>query len=87
MQEPAGKWAVVVISQSMDLSPTGGDPIAAARRLGGIVNSANIQEEEECVCTMLFDHTFDVRSGEGTGGGCPAGTALGSPQRTVPGAA
>lgn len=61
LQEPAGKWAVVVISQSMDLSPTGGDPIAAARRLGGVVNSANVQEAGECVCTMLFDHTFEVR--------------------------
>jgi hypothetical protein len=61
LQEPAGKWAVVVISQSMDMSPTGGDPIAAARRLGGVVNSANIQEQAECTCTLLFDHTFDVR--------------------------
>jgi len=60
LQEPAGKWAVVVISQSMDMSPTGGDPIEAARRLSGIVNSANIQEQAECTCTLLFDHTFDV---------------------------
>lgn len=61
LQEPARKWAVVVISQSMDMAPTGGDPIAAARRLGGVVNSANIQEQAECTCTLLFDHTFDVR--------------------------
>lgn len=61
LQEPAGKWAVVVISQSMDMSPTGGDPIAAARRLGGVVNSANIQEQGDCICTLLFDHTFEVR--------------------------
>jgi hypothetical protein len=61
LQEPAGKWAVVVISQSMDMSPTGGDPIAAARRLGGVVNSANVQEQGECTCTLLFDHTFEVR--------------------------
>lgn len=61
LQEPAGKWAAVVISQSMDMSLTGGDPISAARRLGGIVNSANIQEQGECTCTLLFDHTFDVR--------------------------
>lgn len=61
LQEPAGTWAVVVISQSTDMSPTGGDPIAAARRLGGIVNSANIQEQGECTCTLLFDHTFEVR--------------------------
>lgn len=61
LQEPAGKWAVVVISQSMDMSPTGGDPIAAARRLSGIVNSANVQEQAECTCTLLFDHTFEVQ--------------------------
>lgn len=61
LQEPAGKWAVVVISQSMDMTPTGGDPIAAARRLGGVVNSANVQEQGECTCTLLFDHTFEVR--------------------------
>jgi hypothetical protein len=61
LQEPAGKWAVVVISQSMDMSPTGGDPIAAARRVSGVVNSANIQEQGDCVCNLLFDHTFDVR--------------------------
>ena len=61
LQEPAGKWGVVVISQSLDMSPTGGDPIAAARRLGGIVNSANVHEQGECMCSLLFDHTFDVQ--------------------------
>jgi hypothetical protein len=61
LQERPGVWGVVVISQSMDLSPTGGDPIAAARRLGGIVNSANVQEQGECTCTLLVDHTFEVR--------------------------
>ena len=61
LQEAAGKWGVVVISQSMDMSPTGGDPIAAARRLGGIVNSANVHEQGECTCSLLFDHTFDVQ--------------------------
>ncbi|MDF9749202.1 hypothetical protein [Arthrobacter sp. ES3-54] len=61
LQEQSGTWAVVVISQSMDMSPTGGDPIAAARRLGGVVNSANVQEQGECTCTLLFDHTFQVQ--------------------------
>ncbi|HEY0371846.1 MAG TPA: hypothetical protein VGD79_07575 [Thermoanaerobaculia bacterium] len=61
LQEPPGKWAVLVISQSMDMAPTGGDPIAAARRLGGIVNSANVQEQGECTCTLLFDHVFEVQ--------------------------
>ena len=61
LQERPGRWGVVVISQSMDLSPTGGDPIAAARRLGGIVNSANVQEQGECTCTLLVDHAFDVQ--------------------------
>jgi hypothetical protein len=31
------------------------------RRLGGVVNSANVQEQGECTCTLLFDHTFEVR--------------------------
>jgi hypothetical protein len=61
LQERPGLWGVVVITQSMDLSPTGGDPIAAARRLGGIVNSANVQEQDECTCSLLVDHTFDVQ--------------------------
>lgn len=60
MREPAGTWAVVVVAQTMDDSPTGGDPIAAARRLGGIVDSANAAEMGECACTILFDHTFEV---------------------------
>lgn len=60
LREPAGTWAVVVVAQTMDDSPTGGDPISAARRLGGIVDSANAVEMGECACTILFDHTFDV---------------------------
>lgn len=59
--EPDGKWAVVVVTQSLDLTPTGGDPIQAARRLGGIVDSANVVETGECACAILFDHTFDVK--------------------------
>ena len=51
---------MVVVSQSLDTTPTGGDPIAAARRLGGIVDSANVSETGECACEILFDHTFDV---------------------------
>jgi hypothetical protein len=47
-------------SQSLDNTPTGGDPVMAARRLGGIVNSANISETGECACEILFDTTFDV---------------------------
>ncbi|QGN00135.1 hypothetical protein [Methylocystis parvus] len=58
--EPDGKWAVVVISQSLDNTPTNGDPIAAARKLGGIVDSANVSETGECACEILFDATFDV---------------------------
>lgn len=61
LTEPAGKWAVVVISQGIDLSPTGADPVDAARRLGGIANSANVQEQGECTCTLLFDHVFEVQ--------------------------
>lgn len=44
--------------QTLDDTPTGGDPVQAARRLGGIVDSANIVETETCVCTLLHDHTF-----------------------------
>ena len=60
LREPAGTWAVVVVSQTTDDAPTGGDPITAARRLGGIVDSANAVEMGECACTILFDHTFEV---------------------------
>jgi hypothetical protein len=60
--EPDGKWAVVVVTQSLDHTPTGGDPITAARQLGGIVDSANVVETGECVCEILFDHTFDVKA-------------------------
>lgn len=60
LREPAGTWAVVVIAQTLDDTPTGGDPLAAARRLSGIISSANVVEVGECVCTMLYDATFDV---------------------------
>jgi hypothetical protein len=60
LREPAGPWAVAVIAQTLDATPTGGDPITAARRLGGIVDSANVVEQGECVCALLYDHTFDV---------------------------
>ncbi|KAK0622689.1 hypothetical protein B0T14DRAFT_514281 [Immersiella caudata] len=62
IKEPDGKWAVVVVSQSVDNSPTGGDPIAAARKLGGIVDSANVTETGECACEVLFDATFEVKT-------------------------
>ena len=60
LNEPDGKWAVVVVSQSLDNTPTNGDPITAARKLGGIVDSANVSETGECACEILFDATFDV---------------------------
>lgn len=62
LNEPDGKWAVVVVTQSLDNTPTGGDPIQAARQLGGIVDSANVVETGECACEILFDHTFDVKT-------------------------
>lgn len=58
--EPEREWAVAVVSQTLDDTPTGGDPVQAARRLGGIVDSSNIVETETCVCTLLHDHTFRV---------------------------
>ncbi|KAK4450909.1 hypothetical protein QBC34DRAFT_459245 [Podospora aff. communis PSN243] len=62
IKEPDGKWAVVVVSQSLDNTPTGGDPITAARKLGGIVDSANVTETGECACEILYDATFDVET-------------------------
>lgn len=64
LREPDGKWAVVVVSQSLDNTPTNGNPITAARRLGGIMDSANVTETGECVCEVLFDATFDVETVE-----------------------
>jgi hypothetical protein len=58
--EPDGKWAVAVVTQSLDPTPTGGDPLDFARRLSGIVDSANVIETGECVCELLFDATFAV---------------------------
>lgn len=58
--EPPGRWGVTVVSQTLDDSPTGGDPVNAARKLGGIVDSANVVETGQCACTILFDATFDV---------------------------
>jgi hypothetical protein len=58
--EPAGDWGVLVTSQTIDMTANGGDPIDAARRLGGIVDSANIVEEGECRCTVLYDTRFSV---------------------------
>ncbi|WP_177216727.1 hypothetical protein [Mycetocola miduiensis] len=49
-----------MVSQTLDETPTGGDPISAARRLGGIVDSANVVASRECACSVLFDHTFEV---------------------------
>ena len=60
LREPVGRWGVVVVAQTLDDTPNGGDPVAAARRLGGIVDSANIVETGECACTILLDHTFEV---------------------------
>lgn len=60
LRESAGKWAVVVVSQTLDATPTGGDPVTAARQLGGIVDSSNATEIGQCACSILFDHTFDV---------------------------
>lgn len=58
--EPAGTWAVTVVSQTLDNTPTGGDPLQAARSLGGIADSANVVEVGTCACTVLFDATFPV---------------------------
>jgi hypothetical protein len=58
--EPAGTWGVAVVSQTLDVTPTDGDPVQAAHRLGGIVDSANIVERSECSCTLLYDETFEV---------------------------
>lgn len=58
--EPAGTWAVTVVSQTLDNTPTGADPIQAARSLGGIADSANVVEVGTCACTVLFDATFHV---------------------------
>jgi hypothetical protein len=60
LNEHPGKWAVVVVAQTMDNTPTGGDPVQAARRLSGIVDTANAVETGECACTVLFDSMFDV---------------------------
>jgi hypothetical protein len=62
--KPAGVWGVVVVSQTLDDTPTGGDPIEAARKLGGIADSANVVENGVCACTVLFDTTFAVVSEE-----------------------
>ncbi|KAH8598653.1 hypothetical protein B0O99DRAFT_738840 [Bisporella sp. PMI_857] len=64
LREPDGKWAVVVVSQSLDNTPTNGNPITAARKPGGIIDSANITETGECVCEVLFDATFAVETSE-----------------------
>lgn len=55
-----GTWGVVVVAQSLDKSPVGADPVAAARRLGGIVASANVAEVGACACAILFDCVFEV---------------------------
>jgi len=61
LREPAGTWAVSVITQTLDHTPTGSDPVAAARRLGGIIDSANVVEVGVCACTLLYDHTLAVQ--------------------------
>lgn len=58
--EAPGRWGVMVVSQSLDDTRTGGDPVSAARKLGGIVDSVNVVETGECACTILYDATFDV---------------------------
>ncbi|MGN6092580.1 MAG: hypothetical protein ACTHOL_09530 [Luteibacter jiangsuensis] len=55
-----GTWGVVVVAQSLDKSPVGADPVSAARRLGGIVASANVAEVGTCACAILFDCVFEV---------------------------
>jgi hypothetical protein len=61
--ESPGRWGVMVVSQTIDDTPNGGNPISGARKLGGIVDSANLVETSECVCEVLFDATFDVVEG------------------------
>lgn len=58
--EPAGTWGVAVVSQTLDSTPTGGDPLQAAWALGGIADSANVVEVGQCACSVLFDATFRV---------------------------
>ena len=56
-----GTWGGSLFVQSVkDAAVDNLDPIAAARRLGGITESANLTEVAGCVLVELLDHTFDI---------------------------
>jgi hypothetical protein len=55
------KWGGCLFVQSVDETPLASrDPIAAARRLGGITESANLAEIAGCVLVEILDHSFDI---------------------------
>jgi hypothetical protein len=54
------RWGVSLYVQTVDNTPVDGDPITAARKLGGITASANMLNAGGCVLVELLDHVFDV---------------------------
>ncbi len=59
LQEKRDRWNIILQVHSLDPSAPRGEPIAAARILGGIP-SANNAMVVGCVTIMLLDHVFDV---------------------------
>jgi hypothetical protein len=60
LREITDQWAVSLSVQTVDNTPVGGDPIAAAQQLGGITASASVAQVAGCVVVMLLDHVFNV---------------------------
>jgi hypothetical protein len=59
LMEKKDRWNIFLQVHSLDPSAPGGDPVAAARVLGGIP-SANNAMVVGCITIMLLDHVFDV---------------------------
>jgi len=60
LREIKDKWGIVLFVQNVNNVPIGTDPIVAARTIGGITVSSNIEDIGNCTLVMALDHIFDV---------------------------
>jgi hypothetical protein len=60
LHEDPNRWGVSAWVQTVNNIPPGTDPIVAARTVGGLTASHDMQTLADCLTVMLLDHVFDV---------------------------
>lgn len=60
LHEDPGTWGVSAWVQTVNNVPPGTDPFTAARTIGGLTASHDMQTLATCLTVMLLDHAFDV---------------------------